>query len=304
RSVRRRAIFVGVSILVPIVANWARAYLIVMLGHLSNNTIAVGVDHLIYGWLFFGVVLMLLFWVGTFWREEPQAPLPAPAAAAGSPAHDIIWALPALAAFGLIVAVWPLATRALVGKGDAGAPVLAAVAAPPAWTVTPGGLTQWSPRFVGASATSHDTYARGPVRVGLYVAYYRNQGEGHKLVSTENVLASSDNDAWKALDATLVEPGLAQAPAEVRETIVKRADGSPIVTWRWYWIDGHTTANDVAAKLSGLRMRIAGRGDDGAIVVVSAQADTVAAARETLASFVGEANPGIERALERTRGGL
>ncbi|MCC6197555.1 MAG: exosortase A, partial [Burkholderiales bacterium] len=42
RSVRRRAIFVGVSILVPIVANWARAYLIVMLGHLSNNTIAVG----------------------------------------------------------------------------------------------------------------------------------------------------------------------------------------------------------------------------------------------------------------------
>jgi len=39
---------------VPIIANWLRAYMIVMIGHLSGNKLAVGVDHLIYGWLFFG----------------------------------------------------------------------------------------------------------------------------------------------------------------------------------------------------------------------------------------------------------
>jgi exosortase A len=61
RSLRRRLVFIGVSIPVPIVANWLRAYMIVMLGHLSGNTIAVGVDHLIYGWLFFGVVILLMF---------------------------------------------------------------------------------------------------------------------------------------------------------------------------------------------------------------------------------------------------
>lgn len=51
RSFVRRAIFFAFSVLVPIVANWLRAYLIVMLGHLSSNRLAVGVDHLIYGWL-------------------------------------------------------------------------------------------------------------------------------------------------------------------------------------------------------------------------------------------------------------
>ena len=71
RSARRRALFVVASILVPIVANWLRAYMIVMIGHLSNNKLAVGVDHLIYGWLFFGVVMLLLFWVGSFWQESP-----------------------------------------------------------------------------------------------------------------------------------------------------------------------------------------------------------------------------------------
>src|SRR5256885_17154333 len=44
--------------------------MIVMIGHLSGNRLAVGIDHIIYGWIFFGVVMLLLFWVGSFWREE------------------------------------------------------------------------------------------------------------------------------------------------------------------------------------------------------------------------------------------
>jgi exosortase/archaeosortase family protein len=61
QSARRRWTFVALSILIPIVANWIRAYLIVMLGHLSGNKIAVGVDHLIYGWLFFGVIIASMY---------------------------------------------------------------------------------------------------------------------------------------------------------------------------------------------------------------------------------------------------
>ena len=49
RSLKRRLAFVAVSIVMPIVANWVRAYLIVMIGHLSNNQLATGVDHIVYG---------------------------------------------------------------------------------------------------------------------------------------------------------------------------------------------------------------------------------------------------------------
>jgi exosortase A len=72
-STKRRVIFMLASLLIPIVANWLRAYMIVMLGHLSGNTIAVGVDHLLYGWVFFGLVVMLMFYVGGRWSEpDPQ----------------------------------------------------------------------------------------------------------------------------------------------------------------------------------------------------------------------------------------
>ena len=71
RSMGRRIAFVIASLIVPLVANWLRAYMIVMIGHLSNNRLAVGVDHFVYGWLFFGLVMLLLFWIGTLWREDP-----------------------------------------------------------------------------------------------------------------------------------------------------------------------------------------------------------------------------------------
>jgi exosortase A len=65
RSRKRQLLFVLVSILVPIVANGLRAYMIVMIGHLSGMELATGVDHIIYGWLFFGLVMFIMFWLGS-----------------------------------------------------------------------------------------------------------------------------------------------------------------------------------------------------------------------------------------------
>lgn len=67
----RRSLFILFSLLVPIVANWFRAYFIVLLGHLSSNRLAAGVDHIIYGWVFFGVVITILFFCGAKWSEQP-----------------------------------------------------------------------------------------------------------------------------------------------------------------------------------------------------------------------------------------
>ena len=69
-------LFVALSVIVPIIANGMRAYMIVMIAHLSDMKLALGVDHLIYGWVFFGIVMLLLFWIGSFWREIPAPTVP------------------------------------------------------------------------------------------------------------------------------------------------------------------------------------------------------------------------------------
>jgi len=72
RSLRRRLLFIAVSAVVPVFANAVRAFSIVLIGHWSDMTLAIGIDHLIYGWVFFGAVSALLFWVGARWRESDQ----------------------------------------------------------------------------------------------------------------------------------------------------------------------------------------------------------------------------------------
>ncbi len=74
-STKKRAIFVLFSILLPLLANGIRAYGIVMIAHLSDMKYATGVDHLIYGWLFFGVVILIMFSVGNIWADplEPES---------------------------------------------------------------------------------------------------------------------------------------------------------------------------------------------------------------------------------------
>ena len=82
-SWQRRLVFMAVSVVVPIVANWVRAYMIVMLGHLSDNRIATGVDHLIYGWVFFGIVISIMFAIGARWTEPEQPHARTPQAGSG-----------------------------------------------------------------------------------------------------------------------------------------------------------------------------------------------------------------------------
>lgn len=174
RTLWRRWVFVGVSLVVPIVANWVRAYMIVMLGHLSNNKIAVGVDHLIYGWVFFGVVIMLMFWIGARWAE-PDDPLPSgelPAQPADTTATLRAPWQAALA--GIAVAALAHAGVWTLERGDR------AAAAPrlelprdvgSAWRGIdpPPTPLNWGPQLLNPRAAAHRAYEGAAGAVGVHV---------------------------------------------------------------------------------------------------------------------------------------
>jgi exosortase A len=60
----KKCIFILFSLTMPILANGIRAYLIVLIAHYSEMKYATGADHLVYGWLFFGLVILLMFYIG------------------------------------------------------------------------------------------------------------------------------------------------------------------------------------------------------------------------------------------------
>ena len=81
RSPARRAGFILAALLAPILANGLRGLGIVVLGYLLGSAQATATDHLLYGWLFFSLVIVLLTLASLPWREDhAQAAAPRSAA--------------------------------------------------------------------------------------------------------------------------------------------------------------------------------------------------------------------------------
>jgi len=72
RTPVRRAVFIGVSIVVPIIANGFRALGIVVAGHYLGSAEAAAADHVIYGWGFFSFVTLLLILIGLPFRQDRE----------------------------------------------------------------------------------------------------------------------------------------------------------------------------------------------------------------------------------------
>ena len=66
----KQVLFVLFAIVLPILANGIRAYGIVAIAYYSDMEYATGADHLVYGWVFFGFVIMIMFWIGGFFADK------------------------------------------------------------------------------------------------------------------------------------------------------------------------------------------------------------------------------------------
>ncbi|WP_426116203.1 exosortase A [Massilia sp. PWRC2] len=297
RSNLRRGLFVAFAVLVPIVANGLRAFMIVMIGHLSGMRLAVGVDHLIYGWLFFGLVMFLMFWIGNFWREDVE---PA-TVSAGRPLLLAPNASIATLTVALVIAaaIWPALMAYAQQASYNPRPV---VLAPPAisWAMAPAS-SSWEPAYASPDARSTATYSSGAVPVTLHVLYYRNQTRGKSLVSSTNRLTGGEKGAFHETAATLRSELIDGTALPVREGKLKSAGGN-ILVWQWHVVDGQATVSNVVGKLRQARAKIAGRADDGAAILLSAPYDEhPEQARAALNAFVQANLAPLNAALATTR---
>jgi EpsI family protein len=307
KSYARRWLFVGVSILVPVLANWLRAYMIVMLGHLSNNRIATGVDHIVYGWVFFGVVIAIMFMVGARWADAPAGPAtPLVTPVAHKSAAVATWVATVAA---ILVLAMPVGIRqAIAGAGPSGAPNLQTEAlGAKGWQVVSQAPT-WKPSFSGAAAESNLLLARDGKTVGVYLAYYRHQDYERKLVSSNNVLISNADMHWRQLSAGTQAINAMAAPSVFRTSRIGPMMSSPgqesdFAAWQIYWINGKWTSNDYLAKVYGAYQQLLGHSDDAAVLVLYApvRGDSDAVTAETLTSFAAENLAAIDSLLQRAK---
>jgi exosortase A len=309
RSLKRRLAFVGVALLVPIIANWVRAYMIVMLGHLSDNRIAVGADHLLYGWVFFGVVIGLMFWIGARWRE-PDADGPPPIHAGAWPSARAS-AFSASAVIALLVAALPHLGLSAIEAGEQarGAPRMMPIVVQGWESSDTPIVTTWQPGFSGAAAEYTRTLRRGDAAVGLYIGYYRGQDYERKLVSSTNRVLRADNKFWLQVSQQMRTVSVGGSDERLREFVLRGSrvlgpsDAPMLRVWQLYWVDGEFTPSDHVAKARTVLSRLRGRGDDGAVLIFHALESEQEEAESQLRASVAASLPVLRSQLRQMADG-
>ncbi len=265
RSWPRRLLFVAFALAVSVLANGVRAFGTIYIAYRTNNEVAVGIDHLIYGWVFFAIVIALIMAAG--WRFFDRAPnarwfdpadLQAPGAEPGRPARAASTAAIAVA-FAAAAPFW-LAAVAAAGTRAAPDGPLPDVAG---WTRLPA-ASDWQPHFAGADRIRQARYRNASGQdVDLAIVVFARQSEGRELVGYGQG-ASDEDGAWSWT-------GEAPAPADGKaERIGSHGKVREVVSF--YRVGGIVTGSATRVKLETMRVRLLGGPQRAVALLIAAEA--------------------------------
>ncbi|AAZ96243.1 conserved hypothetical protein [Thiobacillus denitrificans ATCC 25259] len=303
RSWQRRLLFTVAAMIVPVFANGARAYMIVMIAHLSDMKLALGVDHYIYGWVFFGIVMLLLFWIGSFWREdETQAPADGAVIAPASPQARGIGVLPAALLLVLGAVLWPAYARWLDARPLPDMPALQ-IEAEGGWE-RGAAFTSWLPHWVGADRQLRAFYIQAGRPVFLELNYYATQRQDAELVNSQNFMIRQKDPVWSNVGEAVVAVEIGGIERPVRQARMRGGNGQRLLVWQWNLINQKAVVNDHLAKLVLAWDRVRLRRDDGLSVLIATpyEEGRIDDAAATLARFAADMGPALEKTLDRVDG--
>lgn len=285
-SWRRRAAFMAMALTVPVLANGVRAFATIWAADLTSIETATGFDHIVYGWVFFGVVMAAVLGLGWRWFDR------APDASAFDPAalrtRFRSTGLPLATTLAVAIAALFPAWSAAVDARSAKAPVRIALPAMAGWRrVPPDHRAAWQPYHPGAGRTVLARYADGRGAVDLAIAVYDRQGEGRALAAFGTGVLREEDRWVRAADLPAIAGGSAMriaAPGPIERVVVT-----------WYRIGGMTTADPRRVKIETARARLLGGDQTAAAIHVSAVvAPGTADAEATIRRFLAAAGP-VER---------
>ena len=241
----KRVLFVALAAVVPIIANGLRVYFTILIGETWGLKYATGTDHMIFGWQFFGTVLVLLLAAGWFFRDPLVAFKPLPANRdRPSGARTVIWP----AAIVLLIAGPALAAGLTVPTPTEETHVVAPTMA--GWAGQTAATDRWQPTFKGAAGQVRAAYqsATGDGVVELFHAVYTGKPRsGHTLITYGNDVYDPAHSQILSSAAQRVDlaDGRTLTVRELRLTGTMDAQ----LVWYWYCVDQRCSRSPVLTKL-------------------------------------------------------
>ena len=279
----RRAIYMALSVVVPIIANGLRAFGLIAAAEAFGSATAIEADHITYGWIFFSMVLVALIFIGRIFSDRDGSPPKRdPEQRPMAPARRFAMALTGLLAV-LLAAVGPALGDAI---DKAPARVVLKSTAPNVampWQRLANGASNWHPRVMLSDREFADTFTDGSVRVDRYVALYLPRGRDNNLIRSDNRIADLEHWNITARGRAVAQIGSERVPVN---TASISGGGKRRLVWWFYVVDGTTAASVYDVKRHQVHAYLTRSGCPSAFVAVSTDLVATADAERTLNDYL------------------
>ena len=299
----KRLLFIVMSAVVPILANGLRAYMIVMIGHLSDMKYATGVDHLVYGWVFFGIVMFILFWVGSYWQEKQEPPRhvapPLSHKAEKLAPHTILLTTVIL----LSTAFAVYATDRVENMETQMAGALKAPSEAGTWRLTET-TVPWSAAHLPTEHKIEAVYDNGSTNLQLYVVLFPHQRQGYEAINSQNQLTEELRRSVNEGRRLVASGDETFAVNLTRATVWVNGREQEYLVWQWYRVAGHNLINRYQGKAWEAISRIYPGRADGAWIALAVPLtdDDKVGTENLLADFATHLIPEINNAIDNALG--
>jgi exosortase A len=271
-SSKRRVIFMLISIAFPIIANGIRVFGIILTGYLTDMEHAVGADHLIYGWVFFSIVIVCLLGIGEIVREKyPQEQGLQPELASERWITDKSFypSLICILVLMLAYSAWFRLITAQLNQSSATTHLTL--------SITEGAdqanyLSNWKPEFIEPAQEFHYSRMMLNTPIDVYVAWYP-LGYG-ELITSGNRLYTEKS--WSLKSTSNLQLGSDQ---NIRISTIVNHNSKRLLS-SWYLIDGKMFTNNKIAKLYETYQILMGNHIGSALIAISQQTKNVSADQE------------------------
>ena len=245
QSPARRFGFIAASVVVPIVANGFRALGIVVLGQVLGSAEAAAADHIVYGWVFFSLVMLLLVAAGQAFREvrprtPDQLPTPRPRQSLTQPVWGAVIAI-------VLVGIGPAIAMAVDARS--GAPTLHGALT---FDLPPGCTQHYT------SAVAKETMSSRRSVIACGDDQFELALEAFPARSTSSAMVAERRRVTQEIGAedVTVAP-LATAASNGSWTLVQTTDPNRTTAWA-SWVDGKPAAGGLSGRFEQARDSLLG----------------------------------------------
>ena len=287
-------LYVLLALLVAVLSNTVRIYIVVVSGQLTNmQHYFVTEDHVTLGWvvfaIIFGIFLFLSHTVMNRFVQSTQSSKDSSLFSTQPNSNNKLLIV-------LLVAILPgpIVAHMALRPVEASAVNITLPTSFGEWQQVQHRDENYAPRLYGGDQVIKQSYSDGQYTVQLYVNYYARQQQDKEAVSKLNQLF--DTEKW-ILDRreieTVTENDIAY-PVTISH-IKSSVENRKRLIWSWYVIDGDAIARPSVAKLRSIYGFIKGNRQASQIIISIAGDDEIAQRR--LADFYGALVPAIHKTL-------